>query len=62
MAVVDEMKTYAARLATFDVVHPAPKRTSGTKGAKGIAWPHGRPSPAEVCSRLFLNDNRGSID
>ncbi|KAK2768263.1 hypothetical protein FQN54_000115 [Arachnomyces sp. PD_36] len=63
MAVVEEMKTFNARLATFDIVHPAPKRTSGAKGTKGIAWPHSRPSPAELAyAGFYYNPSSVSPD
>lgn len=44
-----EMDTFAARLASFDVVlKPEKRRSSGVKGPRFIAWPHSKPSPAEV--------------
>lgn len=48
-----EMDTFAARLASFDIVlKPEKRRSSGTKTPKAITWPHQRPSPAEVCRFL----------
>ena len=45
------METYAARLASFDVAHPAAKkRTSSTKSAKTLKWPHKTPLPVQVTS------------
>ncbi|OGM48481.1 putative chromosome segregation protein BIR1 [Aspergillus bombycis] len=50
----DEMETFAARLASFDLVlHPEKRRTSSAKAVKSIAWPHRRPSPAELAHAGF---------
>ncbi|KAE8143373.1 hypothetical protein BDV38DRAFT_66504 [Aspergillus pseudotamarii] len=50
----DEMETFAARLASFDLVlHPEKRRTSSAKAVKPIAWPHRRPSPAELAHAGF---------
>ncbi|KAE8391083.1 hypothetical protein BDV23DRAFT_74894 [Aspergillus alliaceus] len=50
----EEMETFAARLASFDLVlHPEKRRTSGAKAVKPIAWPHRRPSPAELAHAGF---------
>ncbi|KAE8422408.1 hypothetical protein BDV36DRAFT_222247 [Aspergillus pseudocaelatus] len=52
----DELETFAARLASFDLVlHPEKRRTSSAKAVKPIAWPHRRPSPAEVYSFNYLH-------
>ncbi|KAJ5551681.1 hypothetical protein N7535_000375 [Penicillium sp. DV-2018c] len=49
-----EMDTFAARLASFDaVLKPEKRRSSGTKTPKVIAWPHQRPSPAELAHAGF---------
>ncbi|KAL2003147.1 hypothetical protein VTN02DRAFT_4842 [Thermoascus thermophilus] len=48
------METFAARLASFDVVlPPAKRRTSSAKTAKPLTWPHHRPSPAELAHAGF---------
>lgn len=50
----DEMETFAARLASFDLVlHPEKRRTSSAKAVKSIAWPHRKPSPAELAHAGF---------
>ncbi|KAE8333438.1 hypothetical protein BDV39DRAFT_50421 [Aspergillus sergii] len=50
----DEMETFAARLASFDLIlHPEKRRTSSAKAVKSIAWPHRRPSPAELAHAGF---------
>ncbi|KKK26541.1 hypothetical protein ARAM_005560 [Aspergillus rambellii] len=50
-----QMETFAARLATFDLVlHPETRRTSTSKSAKPISWPHSRPSPAELAHAGFF--------
>ncbi|KAE8157777.1 hypothetical protein BDV40DRAFT_38270 [Aspergillus tamarii] len=50
----DEMETFAARLASFDLVlHPEKRRTSSAKAVKPIGWPHRRPSPAELAHAGF---------
>ena len=47
----ESMDTFAARLASFDVAHPATKRrTSNAKGAKTLKWPHQNPSASAVSS------------
>lgn len=49
MAWVEGMETLAARLASFDVAHPQPKRRgSNTKNSKALRWPHKTPSPEQV--------------
>ncbi|GFF69518.1 protein bir1 [Aspergillus udagawae] len=51
---VQEMETFAARLASFDLVlHPERRRTSSAKSVKPISWPHSRPSPAELAHAGF---------
>ncbi|KAJ6109115.1 hypothetical protein N7486_001349 [Penicillium sp. IBT 16267x] len=50
-----EMDTFAARLASFDVVlKPEKRRSSGVKGPRFIAWPHSKPSPAELAQAGFF--------
>ncbi|KAE8378407.1 hypothetical protein BDV26DRAFT_281076 [Aspergillus bertholletiae] len=50
----DEMETFAARLASFDLVlHPEKRRTSSAKAVKPVGWPHRRPSPAELAHAGF---------
>ncbi|KAL5364684.1 hypothetical protein BJX96DRAFT_137974 [Aspergillus floccosus] len=50
-----EMETFAARLASFDLVlNPGKRRSSSTKSAKKIAWPHRKPSPAELAHAGFF--------
>ncbi|KAE8153922.1 hypothetical protein BDV25DRAFT_10004 [Aspergillus avenaceus] len=50
----DELETFAARLASFDLVlHSEKRRTSSAKALKPIAWPHRRPSPAELAHAGF---------
>ncbi|PYH68310.1 chromosome segregation protein BIR1 [Aspergillus vadensis CBS 113365] len=50
-----EMETFAARLASFDrVLYPEKRRSSSAKSAKPIAWPHSRPSPAELAHAGFF--------
>ncbi|PYH85686.1 hypothetical protein BO82DRAFT_351013 [Aspergillus uvarum CBS 121591] len=49
-----EMDTFAARLASFDrVLYPGGRRSSITP-AEPIAWPHSRPSPAELAHAGFF--------
>ncbi len=49
---VHTMATFAERLTSFEVAHPATKkRTSSTKSAKTLQWPHESPSPAQVCMK-----------
>ncbi|KAA6414789.1 MAG: hypothetical protein FRX48_01539 [Lasallia pustulata] len=49
------METYAARLASFEVAHPATKRrTSNAKGAKTLKWPHTTPAPAHLAQAGFF--------
>ncbi|CAG8362488.1 unnamed protein product [Penicillium salamii] len=49
-----EMDTFAARLASFDIVlKPEKRRSSGTKSPKAVSWPHQRPSPAELAHAGF---------
>ncbi|KAG0158633.1 hypothetical protein PDIDSM_6148 [Penicillium digitatum] len=51
---VSEMDTFAARLASFDIVlKPEKRRSSGTKTPKAITWPPQRPSPAELAHAGF---------
>lgn len=43
------METYAARLASFNAVHPATKkRASDPHGKRKLKWPHKKPDPAQV--------------
>ncbi|KAJ5578404.1 uncharacterized protein N7459_007368 [Penicillium hispanicum] len=49
-----DMDTFAARLASFDtVLKPEKRRSSTTKGSRVVAWPHQRPSPAELAHAGF---------
>ncbi|PWY88582.1 hypothetical protein BO94DRAFT_464961 [Aspergillus sclerotioniger CBS 115572] len=49
------METFAARLASFDrVLYPEKRRSSSAKSAKPVAWPHSRPSPAELAHAGFF--------
>ncbi|KAL4934269.1 uncharacterized protein BDV17DRAFT_4206 [Aspergillus undulatus] len=50
----NEMETFAARLATFDLVLHTDRRSSSSKSAKPISWPHSRPSPAELAHAGFF--------
>ncbi|KAL4952464.1 hypothetical protein BDW69DRAFT_21029 [Aspergillus filifer] len=50
----NEMETLAARLATFDLVLHPNRRSSTSKSAKPISWPHSRPSPAELAHAGFF--------
>ncbi|KAL4914922.1 hypothetical protein BDW62DRAFT_189569 [Aspergillus aurantiobrunneus] len=50
----NEMETFAARLATFDLVLQPDRRSSSLKSAKQISWPHSRPSPAELAHAGFF--------
>ncbi|EAW07426.1 baculoviral IAP repeat-containing protein [Aspergillus clavatus NRRL 1] len=51
---IHEMETFAARLASFDLVlHPERRRTSSAKAVKPISWPHSRPSPADLAHAGF---------
>ncbi|KAL4937252.1 hypothetical protein BDV06DRAFT_77781 [Aspergillus oleicola] len=50
----NEMETFAARLATFDLVLHPDRRSSSSKSAKPISWPHSRPSPAELAHAGFF--------
>ncbi|OJI96904.1 hypothetical protein ASPVEDRAFT_23883 [Aspergillus versicolor CBS 583.65] len=50
----NEMETFAARLATFDLVLHPDRRSSSSKSAKPITWPHQRPSPAELAHAGFF--------
>ncbi|RAL12929.1 baculoviral IAP repeat-containing protein [Aspergillus homomorphus CBS 101889] len=49
-----EMETFAARLASFDRVLYPEKRRSSITPAEPIAWPHSRPSPAELAHAGFF--------
>ncbi|KAE8354964.1 hypothetical protein BDV28DRAFT_63406 [Aspergillus coremiiformis] len=50
----EEMETFAARLASFDLVlHSAKRSTSSAKAVQPITWPHRRPSPAELAHAGF---------
>ncbi|KAJ5738730.1 hypothetical protein N7493_001885 [Penicillium malachiteum] len=50
-----EMDTFAARLASFDVVlKPDKRRSSGVKGPRFIGWPHSNPSPEELARAGFF--------
>ncbi|KAL4895793.1 hypothetical protein BDV59DRAFT_144371 [Aspergillus ambiguus] len=56
-----EMETFAARLASFDLVlNPDKRRSSTTKSAKRIAWPHRKPSPAELAHAGFFYNPYGT--
>lgn len=45
---------FAARLASFNVVHPQPKRrASNTKTSRALKWPHKSPSPTQVSSQAL---------
>ncbi|KAJ5247070.1 hypothetical protein N7468_002053 [Penicillium chermesinum] len=49
-----EMDTFSARLASFDtVLKPERRRSSTTKSSQPIAWPHQKPSPAELAHAGF---------
>ncbi|KAL4970563.1 uncharacterized protein BDV14DRAFT_45313 [Aspergillus stella-maris] len=50
----NEMETFAARLATFDLVLHPDRRSSTSKSGKPISWPHSRPSPAELAHAGFF--------
>ncbi|KAL4876281.1 hypothetical protein BJY04DRAFT_231747 [Aspergillus karnatakaensis] len=50
----NEMETLAGRLATFDLVLHPDRRSSSSKSAKPISWPHSRPSPAELAHAGFF--------
>ncbi|KAL2820597.1 hypothetical protein BJX63DRAFT_279025 [Aspergillus granulosus] len=50
----NDMETFAARLATFDLVLQPDKRSSSSKSAKAISWPHISPSPAELANAGFF--------
>lgn len=46
------METYAARLASFAIVHSAPtKRGSDARGTKALKWPHKFPTPDQAGGR-----------
>lgn len=49
------METYAARLASFSIAHPAKKRGSDTKGTKTLKWPLKNLSPDEVDGLLITS-------
>ncbi|KAJ5291964.1 hypothetical protein N7478_001215 [Penicillium angulare] len=50
-----EMDTFTARLASFEVVlKPEKRRSSGVKGPRFVAWPHSKPSPAELAHAGFF--------
>ncbi|KAF7588519.1 hypothetical protein BBP40_005546 [Aspergillus hancockii] len=50
----EEMETFAARLASFDLVlQPEKRRSSSAKAVKPIAWPYHSPSPAELAHAGF---------
>ncbi|KAL4815632.1 hypothetical protein BDW67DRAFT_65187 [Aspergillus spinulosporus] len=48
------METFAARLATFDLVLHPDRRSSSAKNVKPISWPHSKPSPAELAHAGFF--------
>ncbi|CEL09573.1 hypothetical protein ASPCAL12708 [Aspergillus calidoustus] len=49
----NDMELFAARLASFDtVIHPD-RRSSSSRSAKPISWPHSSPSPAELAHAGF---------
>ncbi|KAL4762625.1 uncharacterized protein BDW70DRAFT_25389 [Aspergillus foveolatus] len=48
------METFAARLATFDLVLHPDRRSSSAKSVKPISWPHSKPSPAELAHAGFF--------
>ncbi|RDW89939.1 uncharacterized protein DSM5745_01714 [Aspergillus mulundensis] len=50
----NEMETFAARLATFDLVLHPDRRSSSSKSSQPISWPHSRPSPAELAHAGFF--------
>ncbi|KAL2855922.1 hypothetical protein BJY01DRAFT_196600 [Aspergillus pseudoustus] len=50
----NDMETFAARLATFDLVLQPDRRSSSSKSAKPISWPHISPSPAELANAGFF--------
>ncbi|KAL4806580.1 hypothetical protein BDV18DRAFT_117858 [Aspergillus unguis] len=50
----NELETFAARLATFDLVLHPDRRSSSAKSAKPISWPHISPSPAELAHAGFF--------
>ena len=53
MAVGSTMESYAARLASFNIAHPATKkRGSNVSSGKTLKWPHKNPSPPQVCHRF----------
>ncbi|MCJ1260825.1 hypothetical protein MMC22_000688 [Lobaria immixta] len=54
MAVGNGMETYAARLASFSIAHPAKKRGSDTKGTKTLKWPLKNLSPDELATAGFF--------
>ncbi|KAL2823366.1 hypothetical protein BDW59DRAFT_98175 [Aspergillus cavernicola] len=50
----NDMETFAARLATFDLVLHPDRRSSSSKSPKPVSWPHSRPSPAELAHAGFF--------
>ena len=51
------MQTFAERLTSFEVAHPATKkRTSSAKNAKSLRWPHKTPFPAQVSPNTYNGD------
>ncbi|KAL3468058.1 hypothetical protein BJX64DRAFT_83753 [Aspergillus heterothallicus] len=50
----NDMETFAARLATFDLILQPDRRSSSSKSAKPISWPHISPSPAELANAGFF--------
>ncbi|PYH92677.1 hypothetical protein BO71DRAFT_18794 [Aspergillus ellipticus CBS 707.79] len=51
---IHRMETFAARLASFDRVLYPDKRRSSSAPANPVAWPHSRPSPAELAHAGFF--------
>lgn len=55
MAVGSTMESYAARLASFNVVHPpTKKRASNASSGKTLKWPHKNPSPPQLARAGFF--------
>ncbi|PWY65714.1 hypothetical protein BO70DRAFT_324562 [Aspergillus heteromorphus CBS 117.55] len=52
---IQQMETFSARLASFDrVLYPEKRRSSSGAPASPVAWPHSRPSPAELAHAGFF--------
>ncbi|KAL8775595.1 MAG: hypothetical protein Q9209_000091 [Squamulea sp. 1 TL-2023] len=55
------MKTFAARLKSFNVVHSSTKkRSSNVKGAAKLKWSHESPDPAQLANAGFFYDPKVS--